>query len=280
MKAKLHTSLALSVASAAALVLVSAGVARADGMPARAAPAAYQPVLWSGIYVGTEGLVEWDHTHGATADGFVRYSSHRDSEVNFGLFIGAQRQWGNFVLGVEFDFIGNEFDTTDHRAGPPGGQPVAGVFGNCVGGTLNCTGRVSDVITLGPRLGYAQGNWMAYVTGGWATGNSNFRAIGTAGTTAVNGAAVQWADFTHDGWFVGGGLDWKLSSYAVIGIEYRHIDLNAETATVFNPQNGTTVLTGAPTTPERLRQSADADMVLLRASLLFNPLPAAVAPLK
>jgi outer membrane immunogenic protein len=265
MKAKLNGMLALSVVSAAALFL-GVGAARADGMPAPAASYT-PPTSWTGLYVGFASGWDWDDTHVA----FPQFDTHanwsRDG-FNAGLFGGYQRQFGAIVLGVEFSLIGNQFDDEDNK--------VTGIKGNgnCPNPEFNCVGRITDIFTVGGRLGYAVGNnWLPYVTGGWATGSNNFRAVcnipGDCGAFAP-GVAAEWADGRSYGYYIGGGLDWKLTQYAVVGIEYRHTDLGAVTEQDFNPL-------GVPV--ELVRMRAESDALLLRGSLLFNPTPT-YAPLK
>jgi outer membrane immunogenic protein len=269
MKVRLQGMLATSAAAAA--LLASAGIAHADGMPG--GPVAYErPALWTGLYAG--GEFGWQHEGWkgriAGADpgddvggDFTSFNSSRDV-VAAGLFLGAQYQFGSIVLGAEVDLFGLQFDRPHEQ---PEGR------GNCEDNVVDgdvaqkCYGRITNMITFGPRLGWAAGNWMPYVTGGWASGNVNNRFLNPDGTT------FQQGDKRQNGWFAGGGLDWKLSRHAVVGIEYRHTDLG--TATV---QDFTTSTSG--TSPgDRIRQRAEADSVMIRGSLLFNPTYYA-APLK
>jgi outer membrane immunogenic protein len=262
---KLRLQGMLAITAAAAALLASAHVARADGMPT--APATYErPALWSGAYIGIESGWNWDNTEfhglGSSNTGVGRAHWDRDS-INAGLYAGYQHQFGPIVAGVEFSIIGNQFDNggdvTPTRAF--GG-------GNCPNLIDNCVGRITDVITLGPRLGYAVGNFMPYVTGGWATGSINTRVVPpTVGVaTATSGVAIEWGDRRLDGYYIGGGLDWKLASHVVVGIEYRHTDFGSGNITTFNPS-----LNGNTTNPvETIRARADSDAILLRASLLFG----------
>jgi outer membrane immunogenic protein len=259
MKAKSRSILALTAASAAALLL-GVGASLADGLPAPA-PAAPTPITtWTGLYIGIESGWDWDHTDFRSPFGGATASWNRDV-INAGLFGGYQQQFGQIVLGVEFSLIGNQFDNADSSRDV---TPKTATSGNCPNPEFNCVGRITDVFTLGPRLGWAAGNFMPYVTGGWATGSLNFRAIPTSGI------ASEWADGRVYGWYIGGGLDWKLTPNAVVGIEYRHIDLGSVVEQDFN---------SAGTPIELVRMRGDSDMILLRGSLLFNPRPE-YAPLK
>src|SRR5262249_4089140 len=134
----------------------------------------------SGIYLGFESGWDFDSVN----DHFVATGTHSHWDrdvVDIGVYLGYQHQFGAFVLGVEFNFIGNEWGQED-RVFPTGvGNCPSALprptlpLGNGIG--LNCVGRVSNVITIGPRLGYSVGKFMPYVTGGWATGSVDFRTI-------------------------------------------------------------------------------------------------------
>jgi opacity protein-like surface antigen len=236
----------LATTAAAAALLASADLVRADGMPA---PAYARPASWTGAYIGVESGWDFESVHGTFPINDSHFKSDRDV-INAGLFAGYQHQFGSIVLGVEVNLIGNEFDFHKNVALQPG------QIGSCPNNALNCVGRITNEITVGPRVGLAMGHWMPYVTGGWATGSVNFRSVNAAGV------ATEWADGRQDGWFLGGGLDWKLAPNAVLGVEYRHTDLGSHTAQDFNPTTGTPV--------ELVRTRADSDAVLFRGSLLFG----------
>jgi opacity protein-like surface antigen len=259
MKAKLHHILAVSLACTAT-TLCAAG-ARADGVAA--APAPYVPATWTGLYIGVSS--GWDSEEVRTR--FTDFGTHLSTDkdgINAGLFAGYQQQFGSFVLGLEVNLIGNEFDFHKNVAVQPGQVPSCPAVSATPGN--NCVGRITNEITIGPRVGYAMGSWMPYVTGGWATGSVNFRAV------PASGVATAWADTRQDGWFLGGGVDWKLAPYAVLGIEYRHTDLGTTgVVPAFVPSSGAFI--------ENIKHQADSDAILFRGSLLFGS-PTVAAPLK
>jgi opacity protein-like surface antigen len=261
MKAKFHYILAASLACSAA-ALLGIGGARADGV-ARA-PAAYVPPTWTGAYFGVESGWMSDDVRTSFTDFRTHVNTDRDV-INAGLFAGYQRQFGSIVLGLEVNLIGNEFDFHKNVALEPGHVPNCPAFSARPGD--NCVARIDNIITIGPRVGYAMGNWMPYVTGGWATGTVNFRAVNPSFIPPTPGAGVAtaWADDRQDGFFVGIGADWKLASYAVLGIEYRHTDLGTgPIVAAFDPR------IGAPNFVENIKNRADNDAILLRGSLLFG----------
>jgi opacity protein-like surface antigen len=77
------------------------------------------------------------------------------------------------------------------------------------------------------------------------------------------GVATEWEDNRQNGYYIGGGLDWKLARNVVVGIEYRHTDLGTgPNEPDFNPANGAFV--------EHVKQRAESDAVMVRGSLLFG----------
>src|SRR5262249_27223130 len=113
----------LATTAAAAALFAGAGIALADGMPG--GPAAYRPALWSGAYVGLESGWEWERGRGDYAPAGTSNNFSRDG-ASVGLFVGYQHQFGNLVVGVEVDLIGNQFDTRDSH-----GEAPVGLNGNC-----------------------------------------------------------------------------------------------------------------------------------------------------
>ncbi len=81
------------------------------------------------------------------------FSVGHDSEVVGGQ-IGIQHQFGNIVLGVEGTL------TTAFRD--------SHASTDCPNTLLTCAARFDDVLTVGPRIGWAMGKWMPYITGGYA----------------------------------------------------------------------------------------------------------------
>jgi len=236
----------LATAAGAAAILASAGIALADGMPGGPPPSYAGPTSWTGAYVGFES--GWDFERmsqfGAAPPPVIDPKESRDGAVTAGFFLGYQHQFGPLVLGVEADLIGNQFDQ------PASTQCVANPFDTC-------TQKITDLFTVGPRVGWALGRWMPYVTGGFASGSVEFRENVTA-----TGVADEFADKRLNGWYAGGGVDWKLSPHAVVSLEYRHTDLGSGTSEGISPATGAAI--GLVT------QHAESDSIMLRGSLLFG----------
>ena len=133
----------------------------------------------------------------------------------------------------------------------------------CPNETTLCSGRFVDVITVGPRIGYAMGKWMPYVTGGYA--NAAFDAQNTLRSTGV----VQFENHERvNGWYIGAGAEMALAAGWTIGLEYRHYDFG-DFGTLWHNAGTTTSPTGSITC---CPGSVDAtlDTVTFRASWKFG----------
>lgn len=123
----------------------------------------------------------------------------------------------SWVVGVESDFNWSQGSETNRDS-----TPLAPPFG--VG---NFVEQVNQEVkwfgTLRGRAGYAQGNWMAFVTGGLAYGNieSTSDIVFTFDGSRFTGMHST----TNVGWTAGAGLECKLSRNWSAKMEYLYIDL-------------------------------------------------------
>jgi outer membrane immunogenic protein len=88
----------------------------------------------------------------------------------------------------------------------------------------------------GARLGYTDGDWLWYVTGGgaWAEVQNDFRVF----VNAVDAAAS--ANFNQSGWTIGGGVETHLGGPWTAKLEYLYLDLGSLTDVAV--QSGTTFI--------------------------------------
>jgi len=149
-----------------ALAAMAATPAMAADMPIKAAlqqPVAYYD--WSGAYAGFNAGGAWyDVTHVFTTPGAITPNvTTNDRDAIFGFHAGAQWQWGAWVAGVEAALTGcfHECRSTS------GVLPVAQGFEPNVFGEH----KITNLFTVGPRLGYAWDRLMIFATGGWASAN-------------------------------------------------------------------------------------------------------------
>jgi len=214
-----------------AVLMLFAGAAQAADLAARPYTKAPPPVVavydWSGFYVGGNIGGMWTDQSAFWLNSArpVRNFSHDQSTGIGGAQIGAQYQWNNVVLGLEAAWF------TGFDSGQVTGTPLSG----CPSPAYFCQARVSNVWTVGPRLGYAVNDWLFYGTGGYANGQISTRSVNIP-TNAV------FDDFgrRQGGWFAGVGLEWAAwksgNTALIVGAEYQHIDLG--TAQMVSPPDG------------------------------------------
>src|SRR3954471_1775060 len=142
-----------------ALAVMAAGPAAAADMPIKAPlqqPVAYYD--WSGAYLGFNAGGAWyDVTHVFTTPGSITPNvTTNDRDAIFGFHAGAQWQWGAWVVGVEAALSGcfHECRSTS------GVLPVAQGFEPNVFGEH----KITNLFTVGPRLGYAWDRLMIFAT--------------------------------------------------------------------------------------------------------------------
>ena len=212
--------LAAGLAVLATAVIAGVGIAQADGTPARKAATVAAPTSWSGLYFGAHAGWAWADVDSdfVTADGVrlgINDSVERDAPVVGGQ-IGIQHQFGHIVVGIEASA------TFAYENG----------YGNvtCPNDVLRtCGKRFDNVLSVGPRVGYAMGKWMPYLTGGYASAEIAHKSFVTG--HGLNN--VQLFGERFDGWYIGAGVDMALAQGWTVGLEYRHYDFGSDTVQPF-----------------------------------------------
>src|SRR5215475_8496029 len=183
----------------AALIAMSASVARAADVPTKALPApiAAPPYNWSGFYVGANFGAAW--TNGNLN---IPNNSFYGGLTEFigGVQAGYNFQAGHLLLGVEGDFDGATFS---HPALP-----------------IPTFGSVSQhwISTAAGRVGLVEDRWLLYakVGGGWVHSDA-----------ILNFPGVSWSSSnTSSGWLVGAGLEYGFKSHWTLRVEYDFLALS------------------------------------------------------
>jgi outer membrane immunogenic protein len=196
--------------SSVALASLS-GAALAADLPSRMPPPMLPPPpiwSWSGFYVGINGGYGGDRFNYAVPGGLLATTSLTSSGFLGGGQIGYNWQFpaSQFVIGVETDFQGSSI-----RADTSSFVPGFGAFGT--GTKLDWFG------TARGRLGYAFGQFMPYVTGGFAYGSVRNFAFDPTGVSNFS------ARGTHTGWTAGAGLEYAITHNLTFKTEYLYMDL-------------------------------------------------------
>jgi outer membrane immunogenic protein len=226
----------------------------AADMPLKAPPPAPMPVFdWSGFYIG--GELGWQGSRIGLSSpspfATLTYGPTHDSFAGGG-FIGAQRQFGQFVLGIEGDYLAAT------GSGSLGATPSLSIF--APGGTGTAQARLRDLWSIGARAGMAMGMWMPYVTGGYANGAFEFDAQDVPPT--IPGS--EQAKSNNGGGYAGVGVDYAVTRNWIVGAEYRHYFFDSKTAT------GTATFPGFGGFTEPVSISPRTDTVMVRASYKFD----------
>jgi outer membrane immunogenic protein len=253
--------------SIAVLALAMPFGAQAADLPA-AAPAYKAPVMaptpaynWTGFYIGASIGGEWETIDGNFVNPPPASWSVSNSRGMWDGHIGAQYQWSSLVLGVEGDFVGL---FNNNNGGTSGCSP------GCAANAFMSSQLHNDIWTIGGKLGWAFGPWMAYASGGFAStkiDNSFFN---------VNSVLIESTETSHNGAYIGGGIDWQVWSMPagalVLGVEYRHYWFQSVTATPICATGiGTCAgLVGLSNPGDNWAIQAHADTIEAKASWLFN----------
>ncbi len=270
--------------------------ARAADMAVKAPLPAPPPVSdWSGVYFGLEGGYGWgkQNTNAiSSGDPFtavitppigplvltpplffpdVALPSIKQRGWLLGGFLGAQKQWGNWVLGIEGDIDGadikgwgtsNASFSSSNLARFSNGNTT--FFTTCAGPcftlnqNLSISSKIDALASLRGKVGWSfSPNWLIYGTGGAAFAHVENAVVSTETATissptilfqcspgigtcnfSTNSLSNTSGGTTLFGWAAGGGIDWKLplnaGSALVFGVEYLHYGLPEQWITISN----------------------------------------------
>lgn len=220
---------------------------KAAPAPAPAAAAAFD---WSGFYIGGDAGGQDSRIRLSSPTGPLTYEPHHSSFA-LGAFIGAQAQFGQWVLGVEGDYV------SGFGRASLGATPAVSIF--IPGGVGTAQAKLKDIWSVGARLGWAMGHWMPYLTAGYASGSFEF--------DAQSALFTEQASVRTRGAYIGGGVDWVVASQAasawIFGIEYRHYGFGTKTGLApFTP----------PLFADQVRFAPASDTVMARLSYKFGPM--------
>jgi outer membrane immunogenic protein len=200
-------------------------------VPAAPAPSLYN---WTGFYVGAQGGFsygsfdpdlalggDWSTVPAdrrAIEDAHGTQTLHARGASAGGL-LGYNYQLNHWVFGLEAD--GSYMWLRNFRD--------SGIF------TVPATDDTFSVrnsfkthylATVGPRIGYAFGRFLPYVTGGLAVGDLDFaQQIDQHNAFFQEGGSHSR---TNAGWMVGGGLQYGITDHWSVRAQYQYVDLGDE----------------------------------------------------
>jgi opacity protein-like surface antigen len=248
------------------LLAMQGAVVAADLPAKKSEPVSPAPYSWDGVYVGFHQGYGWNNVTEQGYDLFpgyaglanpVWYSQSYTSRGPFtGFQIGYNKQWGNFVLGGEFDVTWsgqNTSKTLYNSLGSALGAPLAAQYGIpfAAGGPFQTNIQDNWRWSLRARAGYADGRSLYYVTGGMVNGGYNVQHLywGLPGVTPYNPASdfLNMSSPTFNstantggngqfnierfGWTLGAGVEYAFNDQWSANVEYRHNDFGTATLT-------------------------------------------------
>jgi outer membrane immunogenic protein len=215
-----------------ALAATIAWPAIAADMPAKVkAPPPVAVYDWSGAYVGFNIGGVWTevdrHYPNLGQIGFPATTfTSKGNDTIYGLHVGAQGQWGQWVFGLEAAYSAGSKEMRSSVTLNPVSPLLLGVP------NFEAYNKITNFFTVGPRLGFAWDRWMIYGTGGYAvaTMKGQYRFNGVQ---VIGGEGNLNAQTWNDGWFAGGGFEYMVHKGAlvdvILGAEYQHFDVREKT---------------------------------------------------
>lgn len=195
------------------------------------APAAPSCHNWGGFYIGGYGAFDYttvdvglDLTHAwasfPDAKGVVQSEGQHDldnSGGELGGLIGYNWQYNKcWVFGLEADggYLWSRKSRDSGLFDPGNGFPLL---------HTDTSFKTHYLTTVGFRVGYALGNFLPYVTGGLAIGDSDFyQVVATAPPVFREGGSKNNTDV---GGMAGAGLQYALTDHWSVRGQYEFVDL-------------------------------------------------------
>lgn len=185
--------------------LLGGAAASAADMPVKGPVYKAPPIVlynWTGCYIGGNVGGIWGRSN-INIPGYPSNFNITNSSAIGGGQLGCNYQMQQFVFGIEGNWDGMSL-SGDALSGGAAAERYS----------VKWTWEAS----VRGRIGWAPAGtpWLIYFTGGpsWAHLNSANFIPGLVVTTAQSG--------THNGWTIGGGVEYQLTPNWIAGIEYRY----------------------------------------------------------
>jgi opacity protein-like surface antigen len=176
---------------------------------------------WTGINIGAKaGYTNMDSKLENRVVGSQHYFNAygdsidlNDSSILGGIFIGAQKQYKNYLFGIELDHTFGDLEETKQMAGP---------FA-----TNNFKVRMNNINSIAGKLGYAFDDNLIYAKLGYASAKFSSQADEIPSYNHIGVSNKR-----QSGYLIGLGFDKslaKLNKNIILGIEYDHYQFNDKT---------------------------------------------------
>lgn len=246
--------------------LTASTAGAADLRPAYKAPPPPPPAFsWTGCYIGGNGGWIGNDSQATTTVGepgfpplAVANATHsynlKDSGAIGGVQYGCQQQFGQWVVGLDSDFVFTNLKESLTVSHGPAPGPVAPY-------TETLTQDVSWLSNTRLRLGYSWDRWMVFAAGGLASGR--IKSSYVLDPAAAGFDYVGSDKKTRYGWTVGGGVEYALTDNWFLRGEYMFVDLGSRD--YFSPINPST-----PGQPSFWNTDVETRAHVVRAALSYR----------
>ena len=125
--------------------------------------------------------------------------------------VGLQHKFGRFLIGADAGLSCGPIITWAERR-LANGRP------------LDSELKLRRILTVGPRVGWTPvDRWLVSIGGGYAT--TRIEQQVTTRATGVLQPSLHTAE-EHDGWHLGGAVEYAFAPGWIIGLEYKHISFD------------------------------------------------------
>ena len=225
----LKTIIAATALCLAPLTAMAADLGLRKSYPPEAAAApAPASSTWTGPYAG----VNAGGGFGRVRDDYVTpaLGGVRTSGALGGLQVGYNYQVGDYVVGIEADY-----DMAGVKGNISRSADALPWNGYRLTGSASAESRLQSFGTIRARAGVTMNSTLFYATGGYAYGRNKIKAAGT-GTYTTGGVTKTLSDAgsdsqTMNGWALGAGVEYAITSKLSGKLEYIYADLGK--ATIF-----------------------------------------------
>jgi outer membrane immunogenic protein len=209
-----------AIVAATALMTITLGAQAADlpmapsYQPAAAPVVVRQVYNWTGIYLGLNGGYTFGQSTPMSlySDSFTAFDYDASGFLG-GLTAGAQIQSGHTVIGLEADIDWANIT----------GSGRGTILNNSVlVGTASLSSTVNSISTLRTRIGYADNNWLYFLTGGIAVTNEESTLTGATFVCGSGGVTPPCTSPTdlHLGLAAGAGVEYGITENLSAKAEY------------------------------------------------------------
>ena len=227
----------------AGCVALSGQIALAADMPARPAykapPMVAAAPSWNGCYIGGHAGWAWADWRdnslpnavvpdigipgtGATPGDPIVFGlsgDFDDSGFAGGGQIGCDRQWGNWVFGIVGDI---SWASLKASSAPFQITPVPPTT---LSDAETASVKLDYFGTARARIGFTNGPWLFYGTGGLAWAKGKYTVSGNFFFPGSGQVPLTVSDSVHHlGWAAGAGFEWMFGPNWTFGVEYLHLD--------------------------------------------------------